>query len=67
MFDIDFFKKAEEIKKKIVSGKLSISKQEIFDKFVVFTILPFLVLFNVDMVQYENREELFGHSYFTEF
>ena len=33
MFDIDFFEKAEVIKKKIVSGKIKIDKQKIFDEF----------------------------------
>ena len=33
MFDIDFFKEAEEIKNKIVSGKIRMEKQKIFDGF----------------------------------
>ena len=53
MFDIDFFKKAEEIKKKIVSGKLSISKQEIFDKFEKLrSKKPFV--FNIETTNYCN-------------
>ena len=33
MFDIDFFKNAERIKKDIVLGKIKKDKQKIFDEF----------------------------------